>query len=237
MPFGRWTRTSATCLIATMKKLAFALSMFAIPVCFVACGGSDDPENAAAGSGGASAGSAGTSAGSGGTAAGSGGTSAGTGGTGGGSGGASAGAGGSEAGSGGTSAGNGGASTGGTAGAGGVAAGAGGSAGTSGGSGGSGGASTPKTTSAMCGSVPILGQQGFDTNAACSECVETSCCNEGTACGAVADCSPYRLCVAPCTTKACTDACDAMFPTGVTPSGNFATCRNTKCGKACQDFS
>ncbi|MCC6649329.1 MAG: hypothetical protein IT374_27630, partial [Polyangiaceae bacterium] len=240
-----------------MRKLVLPALLVSISSIFFACGGGDDDPAAAspsasagaggssAGAGGSSAGSSGSSAGSGGSSAGSSGSSAGAGGSSAGSGGSSAGAGGSSAGAGGSSAGAGGSSagTGGaSAGAGGSSAGAGGSSAGAGGSsagagGSSAGAGGAKTTSAMCGSIPILGQQGPSTTDECSACVETSCCAEGTACGAVADCAPYRSCIGPCATQACADACASMYPAGPTPSGAFTSCRNTKCAKPCQDFS
>ncbi len=231
-----------------MRKLILPALLVSIPSIFFACGGGDDdpaaaPPSASAGTGGSSAGAGGSSAGNGGSSAGTGGSSAGAGGTSAGAGGTSAGAGGTSAGSGGSSAGAGGTSAGSggsSAGAGGTSAGAGGSsAGSGGSSAGAGGSSAggAKTTSAMCGSIPILGQQGPNTTDECSACVETSCCAEGTACGAVADRAPYRSCIGPCTTQACADACASMYPAGPKPSGAFTTCRNTKCAKPCQDFA
>jgi len=126
------------------------------------------------------------------------------------------------------------------AGQGGAEAGQGGStlAGGSSGEGGAGpgGATGTGTTSEMCGSVAILGQQGADTSEACAACANTSCCTQAAACGAIEACSPYRACLAPCKTKACSDACDAMYPEAVGPSSGFATCRNTKCATQCQEM-
>ena len=117
----------------------------------------------------------------------------------------------------------------------------GGSGGMSGG--GSGGASGSSTdggavtrTSDSCGSIPILGDYSSSIPAECATCIETSCCEQATACGDNAGCTAYRECAASCGLfdYQCRNECAFANNTGGL-NGPFNQCRSVSCA-ACTDL-
>ncbi|MFI5296764.1 MAG: hypothetical protein ACHREM_01590 [Polyangiales bacterium] len=92
-------------------------------------------------------------------------------------------------------------------------------------------------TSATCGSIPVLGAFGELGNAACTACVNTSCCTQGATCAGNASCSYYRDCVAACANNATCIAGCAASVTDFTDTNAFSSCRNQQCNAQCTDTS
>ena len=91
------------------------------------------------------------------------------------------------------------------------------------------------TTTAMCGSIAVLGPQVPNVSSACVSCVDTSCCTQAATCGANADCAALRACLAACASgdDACFRACDTAHTPGLTDNAPVVTCRGDSCGPAC----
>ena len=94
----------------------------------------------------------------------------------------------------------------------------------------------PATTT-KCGNVIVYGPQGPNVSAACVACVDTTCCAEGTACGA-SDCAALRLCLLGCNaTDACSVMCNGMYPNGQSANAAFINCRSQKCNNECASLA
>lgn len=92
------------------------------------------------------------------------------------------------------------------------------------------------TTSAACGSVPILGALGATGSGGCTAAMNTNCCAQATACAADPACTYYRDCLAACTDSACPAVCAST--SGVpTTSQALDTCRATTCNPDCNDVA
>jgi len=70
-------------------------------------------------------------------------------------------------------------------------------------------------------------------DANCDACVTNSCCAEGAACAADADCLDLVTCYGACADNACFAACDGAHPAGAATLGVFVNCLDTNCPAEC----
>jgi hypothetical protein len=100
-------------------------------------------------------------------------------------------------------------------------------------------AGLPEAAACTLAGLPLVGPQTPTLTAACKSCLGTSCCKEGQACAATADCLALATCVAACPSpvSACAAACETKHPTGVTAGHPFLDCEISVCDLECQSFS
>jgi hypothetical protein len=75
---------------------------------------------------------------------------------------------------------------------------------------------------------------GFNsTDMNCNTCLTTSCCSEGSTCGANSACQAIYNCVKGCSTDACAQTCLTNNPNGVNDFDAFTTCVENDCNTLC----
>ena len=94
------------------------------------------------------------------------------------------------------------------------------------------------SSSGSSGTKPTASDAGVcggfaSPDAQCNTCLTTSCCTEGTACGANAACETIYLCVEACSDDMCSQGCLAANPSGADAFNSLTGCVTNACGSAC----
>jgi hypothetical protein len=94
---------------------------------------------------------------------------------------------------------------------------------------------TPSTGSSDTGSSTGEKCGGFNSSKAlCNTCIQSTCCAQGSACGADASCNSLFACVTACgSDTTCVSSCAKKYPSGVTALQNLFNCVESDCKDAC----
>ena len=69
--------------------------------------------------------------------------------------------------------------------------------------------------------------------AACTECVEMSCCDEVAACASGTPCGQFLQCLGECSSQACEQGCASRFPDAGDDFNALGVCLNDTCESTC----
>jgi hypothetical protein len=101
---------------------------------------------------------------------------------------------------------------------------------------GDGGTTPTPGTDASSGSGNACGEtDGTSGVALCGACTNTNCCTQILACQGNATCPTLQTCLLRCTLgdNSCIQACQNLYPAGVTTYSNLTSCASLMCVQAC----